>query len=44
MAVYYCHGCERYIDDDWHPMEIKDDKEYCPDCYELMEDEDERCE
>lgn len=31
MAMYYCEGCDRYIDDDWHPMEIS---ELCPDCHE----------
>lgn len=29
MAVYYCHSCDRYRDDDWHPME---EGGICPEC------------
>lgn len=30
MAIYYCEGCDKYVDDDWHPME---ESELCPDCH-----------
>lgn len=29
MSIYYCKGCEKLVDDDWHPMQ---ESELCPDC------------
>jgi hypothetical protein len=40
MAVYYCHRCDRYIDNDYDPCEIIDDEMICGSCYEDIEDED----
>jgi rRNA maturation endonuclease Nob1 len=30
MAMYYCHDCDKYIDDDYLPMAPD---ERCPDCH-----------
>ena len=38
MAMYYCHGCDKYVDNDWHPMEIS---ELCPECH--IEAQEEGC-
>ena len=40
MAIYRCHHCDQYIDDDWEPGEVDpdDDKELiCPSCLEKYE-------
>jgi len=29
MGMYYCIGCDRHIDNDWHPIT---EHELCPDC------------
>ena len=31
MAMYWCKGCDQLIDDDWFPM---NEKEECPSCDE----------
>ena len=35
MSMYFCDGCQQFLDDDWHPME---EDELCPDCH-LEKDE-----
>ena len=40
MAMYYCHHCDNYIDDDWHPGEPDPEREFdmiCPACKEKWE-------
>ena len=42
MAMYYCHHCGNYIDDDWHPGEEDPTSAYdliCPDCLERLQEE-----
>ena len=48
MAVYQCHNCDAWLDDDWHPMEThpwaKRFKKYqndvvCPSCAGELEQE-----
>jgi hypothetical protein len=40
MATYYCHECDRFQDDDYHPgTEGPDQTLICPDCCTRIEDE-----
>mgnify|MGYP000465844178 CR=1 FL=1 len=42
MAVYYCHHCGNYIDDDWNPGEEHPDYPgdlTCPDCMDTLAEE-----
>jgi len=40
MAMYYCHQCGNYIDDDWCPCtEGPDGELWCPRCYEEYEED-----
>ena len=41
MAMYYCEGCDRMIDDDWHPM---NDEGICPECEAENLDDSKRAE
>jgi len=34
MAVFYCHSCGNYIDNDYHPGEDIDGELVCPSCVE----------
>ena len=36
MSIYYCLGCDKYVDDDYHPMEIS---ELCPECHLQAQEE-----
>jgi len=37
MAIYYCHWCDRYVDDDYFPCEELDGELVCPRCIEEKE-------
>ena len=45
MAIYYCHHCDQYVDDDYHPGEEDPENELeliCPECLlELQEEAEE---
>tara|TARA_R110000823_G_scaffold264571_1_gene384691 strand:- start:243 stop:425 length:183 start_codon:yes stop_codon:yes gene_type:complete len=36
MAMYRCHSCDNFVDDDWHPMEASGD---CPACHDDQSDD-----
>ena len=36
MAIYYCHGCDKCVDNDYHPMEISG---LCPECHFQAQEE-----
>ena len=33
MAVFYCHGCDEYIDNDWNPGQEIAGEFVCESCY-----------
>ena len=42
MAMYYCHHCDSYVDDDWHPGEEDPENPLeliCPSCLSEREPE-----
>ena len=47
MAIYYCHECDHYIDDDYHPGEehrAHEGELTCPTCIENLDTEEEAAE
>lgn len=43
MACYYCHHCDQFIDDDYHPGEVDPDDDLeliCPDCFDQLDNKE----